>query len=322
MIRTFRDINVSEGGSLASLIEGQGLSMLLKQSNRIIKGTVQVFSDMVTGNFSNVPYQMTELLPSGYRRISQASGQLMLGQKLDKDGNIIIDPETGRAQSYSIGDAAFQALAGKTWKETRSVITSIERGVPLYSEQDKQAWANTLVSLSNVKFGETIRSKKPGVREVVSSVAIAEAAPQLQYIIRQRYENLYKAAVESGKDRFNEEWSKNPTIQLSGGKTMTLQEVYATVAQDGGIRSQYELKGKGAESVKEMSMKLMDEWARTRSVAESVTLYFGGEIPVQYTNEIFATTTSPEQYAAVKILQKFYNSYATGEAYRGYKQSR
>lgn len=322
MIRTFRDINVSEGGSLASLIEGQGLSMLLKQSNRIIKGTVQVFSDMASGNISNVPYQLTELLPSGYRRISQASGQLMLGQKLDKDGNIIIDPNTGRAQSYSMTDAALQALTGKPWKETRSVITSIERGVPLYSEQDKQAWANTLVSLSNVKFGETIRSKKPGVREVVSSVAIAEAAPQLQYIIRQRYENLYKAAVESGKDRFNEEWSKNPTIQLSGGKTMTLQEIYATVAQDGGIKSQYELKGKGAESVKEMSMKLMDEWARTRTVAEAVTLYFGGEIPVQYTNEIFATTTSPEQYAAVKILQKFYGSYATGEAYRGYKQSR
>lgn len=322
MIKMHTDITISEGGGLKSLAEGQGFSMFMRQIPRTINAVTKAYGDAAGGDYWGALYQTTEGFPSGYRRITQSGVQLALGEKLDKDGNIIIDLETGRAKQYGFKDAIWQAVSGKPWKETRSVITSIEGGIPLYTPEDRQAWANTLTRMSNVKFGETLRSKNPGMREIASSIMIAEKAPELQYMIRNRYDNMYRKNVEAAKENILQDWTENRTIKLSDGKQMTVREMFATLSSDGGLRSEYELKGKGAQAGLELALKLTEEWGRTRTVAESVGLYFNGEIPVDYTNELMAKSTSAEAYAVSKVMNRFRDAYNKGEAARRYRKLR
>jgi hypothetical protein len=322
MLKMHLDMTISEGGGLKGLLEGQGFSMFMRQVPRTINAIKNTAGDFAGGDYYGALYQTTEGLTSGFRRIIQSGVQLGLGEKLDKDGNIIIDIETGRAKKYGLNDAFRQMISGKPWKDTRSIVTSIEGGVPLYTPEDRQAWANTLTRLNGVKFGETLKSKQPGMKEIASSIMIAEKAPELQYLIRKRYDNMYRKNVEAAKESILEDWNNNGTIKLSDGTSIKVREMFATLASNGGLRSEYELKGKGAQAGLELSLKMAEEWGRTRAVSESVGIYFNGEIPVEYTSELMAKASSAEAYAISKTMARFKEAYNTGEAARRYRQSR
>lgn len=314
LIKAGFNINVGTGGGFFDMVTGPGLEMISKQAKASVKAIEDVVGSFSSGaDVVDVLYGLTNALPTSAKRYTQAIGfELPMGMKLDKDGNPIIDPEspTLQAKSVTMGEIFLRATTGKPWSETRSKIISMEGGVPLYTEDDKIAFGMALTRTQGVSFGAGLRGD--GIKEVQSAQIFAKDAEQLQYLIRNMYENEYEGMVSAAKKRLMDEYNANPDINLPDGNVISLREMYAIIASDGGLKQEFELKGKGAESVNELALKLAERYGRSMATGQAVANYYQGKVPVAITDDGM-NAEYPDDYAIYKLQKKFIEAYTAGK---------
>lgn len=314
LIKAGFNINVGTGGGFLDMATGPGLEMITKQAKAVVTAVQDVVGSFSSGgDVIDVMYGLTNALPTSAKRYTQAIGfELPMGMKLDKDGNPIIDPEspTLQAKSVTMGEIFMRATTGKPWSETRSKIISMEGGVPLYTEDDKIAFGMSITRTQGVSFGAGL--KGDGMKEVQSAQVFAKDAEQLQYLIRNVYENEYEGMVSEAKKRLMDEYNANPEIILPDGNKLSLREMYAIIASDGGLKQEFELKGKGAESVNELALKLAERYGRSLATGQAVANYYQGRVPVSISDsDMYAEY--PDDYAVTKLQKKFIESYTAGK---------
>lgn len=313
LIKAGFDINVGTGGGFLDMASGPGLEMIAKQAKASVTAISEVVDSFSSGSdVVDVLYGLTNALPTSAKRYSQAIGfELPMGMKLDKEGNPIIDPEspTLQAKKASMKDIFWRATTGKPWSETRSKIISMEGGVPIYTEDDKIAFGMSITRTQGISFGAGLKGQ--GMKEVQSAQVFAKDAEQLQYLIRNLYENEYEGMVSDAKKRLMDEYNANPEVRLPDGNVLSLREMYAIIASDGGLKQEFELKGKGAESVNELALKLAERYGRSLATGQAVANYYQGKVPVSVTDSGFYAEY-PDDYAIAKLQEKFIQAYTAG----------
>ena len=313
LIKAGANINVGTGGGFFDMASGPGLEMIGKQAKATVAAVEEVIGSFSSGASAiDVLYGLTNALPTSAKRYTQAIGfELPMGMKLDKEGNPIIDPNspTMQAKSVTMGEIFLRATTGKPWSETRSKVISMEGGVPLYTEDDKIAFGMAITRTQGVAFGAGIRGA--GTKEVQSAQVFAKDAEQLQHLIGSLYDNEYAPLVSQAKKRLMDEYNADPEIKLPDGNVISLREMYAIIASDGGLKQEFELKGKGAESVNELALKLAERYGRSLATGQAVANYYQGKVPVSITDKGFYAEY-PDDYAISKLQEKFIQAYTAG----------
>jgi hypothetical protein len=108
-----------------------------------------------------------------------------------------------------------------------------------------------------------------------------------------------------------DEYNADPEIKLPDGNVISLREMYAIIASDGGLKQEFELKGKGAESVNELALKLAERYGRSLATGQAVANYYQGKVPVSITDKGFYAEY-PDDYAISKLQEKFIQAYTAG----------
>lgn len=309
MIRYYGNININAGNGFFDLTMGGTPAQVVVSYG---KGISRAAGDVVNamggaGSAYDFMWNIATAMPTSGKRIGQAALQIGSGQgsiKLDREGNPIIDPFTGRPQYQSGWDLTKQTFLGKPWSDTRSIMTAREGGTPLYTPQDKVAWANHLIKqVPYVNFGE----------EKKTAAIFERDAEELQRAITLKTRE-YKTAVEVGKNYINDMYNNNERIGFPDGTTRSFREILAETAMSG-IVPESELKGKGAESMRNRLLQLADQWGRSRAAAEAVNDYYGGNIPIKVTDKYLGEDAA-YKFALRKLGQMYSQSAGQGRQRR------
>lgn len=310
LIRTSAlDININAGSGIYDLTVGGTPAQTVLSYGKGVATAVEDIIKVIGGSGSTYDFMwnVTSAMPTSAKRLSQTVLNLTGGQgaiKLDRDGNPIIDPFTGKPQYLSGVDIVRQTFIGKPWSETRSVLTAREGGTPLYTPADRVAWSNALVKqVPYVKFGD----------EVKSAALFERDAEELQRAITLKT-RTYKSAVEEGKNFINSMYNNNDSLQMPDGTTKTFREILSETAMAGVIPST-ELKGKGAESVRNKLLQLADQWGRSRAAAEAVNEYYGGNLAIEITDKQLGQDAA-YKFALKKLGQMYSQAWEQGRLRR------
>jgi hypothetical protein len=195
----------------------------------------------------------------------------------------------------------------------------MEGGTPLYTEQDRIAWANALGSTKYVQFGESIRGavKGKGSAEQSNLALFERDAERLQRVITNRYKD-YRPTIDSAKNQINSWYKDNIPVPISadGSQTMPFRQILSIVAS-GGTKSETEIKGSAPDEVRKDMLGLAEDWGRSRAAYEGVTAYYKGGINAKRSDELYFYYDSNgmeqpmtgEMFALRKLGERFANSY-------------
>jgi hypothetical protein len=319
LIRYHYDVNISSGAGVYDLTTGgtpaQTVISVGKAGYKAAEDIVNAFGGTATPY--DFMWSISSALPTSAKRLTQTGLNLIPasagGQgavKLDRDGNPIIDQFTGQPQVLSGWDLTRQTILGKPWKDTRSMLVTREGGTPLYTANDRAAWANHLIATPYVRFGTT------GKNEVGNAAFFERNAEELQKAITAKYDT-YRKMVEDGRNTILDIYRKNERVRLSNGESRTFREILAETATSG-IIPETELKGRGAESVRDKLLTLADTWGRSRAAAEAVQEYYGGNVSVVITDDLLSEP-SADEFALNKLRKLYKEAYKRGNIRRRFR---
>jgi hypothetical protein len=315
LIRYYADINVNASAGVLDILAGGAPSGTILNTGKGIFNAAGEITSMMGGTATpyDFMWSISGALPTSAKRISQTALNLAPtswgGQgavKLDRDGNAIIDPFTGKPRYLSGWDLTKQTFLGKPWTDTRSMLVAREGGTPLYTPNDKLAWANDLVATPYVSFGAGLRGK--GVKEQSNAALFERDAEALQSLITRSYRS-YKPAIEEGRNFINTMYRNNELIDLGNGEVIPFRQILSEAAMSG-VLPETELKGKGAESMRNKLLTYADQWGRSRAAGDAVIEYYGGEVEVKPTGGLEAPTAS--DFALSKLGEIYARAYQTG----------
>lgn len=295
----------------------------------VIPGTVKSVWDFFsradeawsTGTPYDFMYAATNALPTSMKRTAQTGLQTMApasmggvgAVKVDKFGQPIYD-KNQELQRLDGLDMARNLFLGKPWKETRSKLVMYEGGTPLYTDNDRIAWANDLAATKHVKFGESslasMRGK--GTAEQTNAALFERDAFQLREQISAVYKNKYRPLVDAGKNRLNEMYRNNELIDLGAGiagqdRYMPFRKMLSITATGGG-KAETELVGSAPDEIRKSLLRTADEWGRTKAAADVVESYYKKRVEVTKSEDLNDSDTA-EEFAIRKLARRFVNSY-------------
>jgi hypothetical protein len=273
------------------------------------------------GTAYDVMYALSTAMPTSIKRISQTALQTIpssLGGfgavKVDKFGQPIYD-KNQQVQPLSGTDIARNTFVGKRWSETRSKLIMYEGGTPLYTENDRIAWANDLASTKYVQFGASSKSamRGGGTAEQTNAALFERDAVGLQRAISQQYA-IYKPSVDAAKNVINQMYRDNTPMPLTndGSVTMPFREILSITAS-GGTKTEFEIKGSAPDEIRKSMLRTIDEWARSRAAAEAVQMYYNGGVAVYPSQDLYGAE-SGEVFALRKLGTRFGNAYRDFQA--------
>jgi hypothetical protein len=315
LIRYHADLNINAGAGVLDLLTGGTPSGTVITAGKAMYNAAGEVANALggTGSAYDVVWSLSGALPTSAKRVAQTALNVAPtswgGQgavKLDKDGNAIIDPFTGKPRYLSGWDLTKQTFVGKPWTDTRSMLVAREGGTALYTPNDKLAWANDLVATPYVSFGAGLRGK--GVKEQSNAALFERDAEQLQPLISRTY-RTYKPAIEEGRNFINTMYKNNELIDLGNGEVIPFRQILAEAAMSG-VLPETELKGKGAESMRNKLLTYADQWGRSRAAGDAVMEFYQGDVMVKPTGGIDAST--PQEFALNKLGEIYARAYKTG----------
>lgn len=305
--------DITGGGTPAQVVLGLG-----KGAYDASKAIISKSSE--GGTAYDIMYAFTSAAPTSIKRIAQTGLQAVpssLGGfgavKVDKFGQPIYDKDQ-KLQPLSGWDVARNTFLGKRWSETRSKLIMYEGGTPLYTENDRVAWANDLTSTKYVQFGKSSKAamQGKGTAEQTNAAFFERDAVPLQRAISQQYAT-YKPAVDAAKNAINQMYRDNAELPLTndGSVTMPFREILSITAA-GGTKVESEIKGSAPDEIRKSLLKTIDDWGRSRAAAEAVQAYYGGSVAVYPSADLY-DSESGEIFALRKLGSRF------GTAYRDYQ---
>lgn len=315
MIRYYGDINISAGAGIFDITAGgtpaQVVPANAKAAWDAVVGVAGAFSqsttpyDFLWGISNALPTSGKRLMQTGLVTLTPAALGGQGAVKVDKNGNPIIDAFTGQPQALSGWDLTKQTLFGKPWKDTRTMLVSREGGTPLYTPNDRAAWANHLSrGTKYLNFG-----KEGGKREALNAARFEQDAEDLQRLITAKYRG-YKGMLDDGKNYVLEMYQRNENIDLGNGTTIPFRQMLAETATSG-IIPETELKGRNAQSMRDKLVSDMDDWARARSAYDAIELYYGPDNGSSLSDAVDAAST-PEKFALLRLGNAYRKAYRSG----------
>jgi hypothetical protein len=313
LIRYVSDAAVSaESGVFDGLMMPGGQGMLTTGKNFF--KTMMAYGD--TDDFVGRLYNTTNMLPTSLKRGTQAVIQGAMGTKLDRLGNPVKEefgsPEDiGAYKKFSIGDALRHAVAGKRWSEIRSTLYDMDGSFDVSTPEGAVRFANYLEGASGLKFGEGIRSRKPGPREAFQMAQIERDAYFVQRRLRQNYDNKYADVIRSAKDELNSEIASGVTIRIDG-QNITLERAL-TLVGTGGNKTEQDLARKGGStlSARQQMMKDIEHWGFIANTKQTIEETYGKN-SVQVTDQLYGgAEDDPIQYAKWKFMTRLQDAAAS-----------
>jgi hypothetical protein len=322
------DINVTAGAGIWDITGGGTPAGVVLSVGKNIATAWENMAEKSggTGTWYDMAYAGTVMLPTSAKRLTQTALQATMPAstgnfglvKVDKFGQPIYD-KNQEVQRLDGIDIFRNTFVGKPWSETRSKLISMEGGTPLYTEQDRIAWANALGSTKYVQFGESIRGavKGKGSAEQSNLALFERDAERLQRVITNRYKD-YRPTIDSAKNQINSWYKDNIPVPISadGSQTMPFRQILSIVAS-GGTKSETEIKGSAPDEVRKDMLGLAEDWGRSRAAYEGVTAYYKGGVNAKRSDELYFYYDSNgmeqpmtgEMFALRKLGERFANSY-------------
>lgn len=315
--RSVMNANVNAGAGLWDITGGGMPAGVILQTGKNIGS---VWSSILKkadgeGTTYDFAYGLSNAMPTSIKRLTQTSLQALMPAhvggfglvKVDKFGQPVYDKNFD-LQRLSAVDVARNTFLGKPWSDTRSRLIKYEGGTPLYTEEDRIAWANTLLATPYLKFGETSKSslRGRGVAETSQAARFEVDAPKLQRSITNEYQEM-RPYIDEAKNRINQMYVDNEMIDIGGGKQMPLRKILSIVAASG-TKSDVEIKGSAPDEVRKSMLALAEDWGRSTAVANAVQKYYGNSIEVSASEDL-QSTSSPDEFAIMKLGQRFSRSY-------------
>ena len=193
------------------------------------------------------------------------------------------------------------------------MLVSREGGTPLYTPNDRAAWANHLSrGTKYLNFG-----KDGGKVEAINASHFERDAEDLQRIISTKYRG-YSGILQAGKNYVLEMYSRNEGVDLGNGTVIPFRQIMAEAATSGVI-PETELKGRNVQSMREKMMKDMDDWARARAAYASIQTYYGGDTGAELSDDVLAAST-PEEFALMRLGKAYRKAYELGLTRRTARQ--
>lgn len=320
MIRYYGDVNISAGAGIFDITAGgtpaQVVPANAKAAWDAIVGVVGAFKesttpyDFVWGISNALPTSGKRLLQTGLVTMTPAALGGQGAVKVDKNGNPVIDAFTGQPQALSGWDLTKQTLFGKPWKDTRTMLVSREGGTPLYTPNDRAAWANHLArGTKYLNF-----DKEGGRVEAVNAAHFERDAEDLQRLITAKYRG-YRDILENGKNYVLEMYRNNEGIDIGNGTVVSFRQILAETATSG-IIPETELKGRNAQSMRDKLIKDMEDWARARAARDAISTYYGGETGATLSDAV-ENQNAPENFALIRLGEAYRKAYRQGLIRRG-----
>lgn len=322
LIRYYADVNVSAGAGILDIASGNTPAQVVLGLGKNSYNAAKTLSEYGgSGSPYDVMYSISNVLPTSMRNLSQTALQTVpssLGGfgavKVDKLGQPVYD-KNQQIQELSGVDILRRTFLGKPWSETRSRLIMYEGGTPLYTENDRIAWANTLANTKHVQFGKssTAAAKGKGTAEQTNAALFERDAEQLQKVITQKYAN-YREQVEVAKNVINDMYRNNTRLPLTedGKTTMPFREILSIVASSGD-KTEFEIKGSAPNEVRKSMLNSIDEWGRALAASEGVKIYYGGDVEAKLSEDMRKSATG-DIFALRKLGRRFGNAYKDYQA--------
>lgn len=321
LVRTLFDVNINVGAGVWD-ITGGGVPAQVITSNA--KSVYNAVADIAANSGAATPYdylyKMSSGLPTSMKRITQTALQTIPATmggfgavKVDKMGQPIYD-KNNKMQPLDGLDIVRNTFVGKPWSETRSKLVMYEGGTPLYTENDRIAWANSLASTKHVQFGKSSKQalQGKGTAEQTNAALFERDAERLQPLISQRYKEI-KAQADAAKNVINTMYRDNSPMPLTkdGSKTMPFREILSITAA-GGTKAETEIKGSAPDEIRKSMLNSIDEWARANAAKQAIKEFYGGAVDVTSSEDLRKSPTG-DIFALKKLGARF------GNAYRDYQ---
>lgn len=317
LIRQKFDINVNAGagiwditggGTPAQVVLGAGKNLAMAWdviSTKLSQGSMTTY---------DAAFAVSTAMPTSLKRITQTGLQLLVppsaggfgAVKVDKYGQPVYDKDQNLQQLSGI-DVLRNTFVGKRWSETRSKLIMYEGGTPLYTDDDRAAWANTLARTKYVQFGESSKSafQGGGVAEQTNAARFEKDALQLQRAISNKYRE-YRPQVDAAKNAINEMYKNDEQINIGDGKSMSFRKILSIVAT-GGVKAEEEIKGSAPDEVRKSLLSMAEDWGRSKAAADAVENYYGNSMQVTRSGDLDAPTG--DIFALTKLGERFSRAY-------------
>lgn len=309
--------NVNAGAGIWDITGGGTPAQVLLGVGKNISQAAERISEKWSagsGTSYDYMYALSTAAPTSIKRLTQTGLQLLVppsaggfgAVKVDKFGQPVYDKDQN-LQRLSGVDVFRNTFIGKPWSETRSKLVMYEGGTPLYTDDDRIAWANALARTKYVSFGVSSSQamKGKGVAEQANAARFEADALQLQRAITNKYKE-YRPAVDSAKNIINTMYKEDQPIDIGGGQMMSFRKILSIVASKG-VKAEEEIKGSAPDEIRKNLLDLVEEWGRSHAAADAVQTYYGGTMLVSRTGDI--KVPSGDVFALNKLGQQFGNAY-------------
>lgn len=316
--QSFLDLNVNAGAGIWDITGGGTPAQVILGAGKSISQAWDVISTKLSQG-SMTPYDFayatSTAMPTSIKRLSQTGLQLLMppsaggfgAVKVDKFGQPVYDKDQNLQRLSGI-DIFRNTFIGKPWSETRSKLTMYEGGTPLYTDDDRAAWANILTRTKYVQFGESSKSafKGMGIAEQTNAARFEADAFELQRAITNKYKT-YRPQVDEAKNVINTMYKENALIDIGGGEQIPFRKILSIVAT-AGVKAEEEIKGSAPDEVRKSLLSMVEDWGRSRAAAEAVYSYYGGTVQVKPAGDLYSSATG-DVFALNKLGQRFSNAY-------------
>lgn len=319
LFKEVTDINVNAGAGIWDVTGGGTPAQIIPGTGKALLESGKKFTEAWGG--TGTPYDMlwslTTGMPTTAKRVTQPMVQMLPAStggfglvKVDKFGQPIYDKD-GKLQDLDELDVARGVLFGKPWSETRSKLMKYEGGTPLYTEQDRIAWANALGATKHVSFGETPRGAYlgKGTAEQSNLALFERDAERLQRVITSKYREI-RPYVDMAKDSINSWYRDNKMIPITedGSTSMPFRQILSTVATSG-VKAEFEINGSAPDEVRKSMLRVAEEWGRSTAAAAGVQDFYKGRVKVDMSEDLMNAPTA-ETFALYKLGSRFSDAYS------------